>query len=173
MDSDMEVNSKTFSALISALNNKPSIGLVAPKLVYGSGALQKSTDVFPTITHKIYRYFFLKKIENEENLKKQADLPQHIDYAISAFWLFKKELLESIGLLDEKFFYAPEDVDFCLRIWQQGYKILYVPQTYAIHYAQEISRGLKFNKAMREHIKGLIYLFFKHRYLFRRPKFNP
>jgi hypothetical protein len=41
-----------------------------------------------------------------------------------------------------------------------------------VHHAQEISRGLNLICAKFSHIKGLMYYFRKHRYLFRRPQFR-
>lgn len=172
MDSDVVLNDKTIGELTKFIESGQQVGLVAPRLVYGNGSLQKSTDQFPTLWRKSYRYLFLKRIEREENKASIGETQVEIDYAISAFWLIRKEVIERVGLLDENFFYAPEDVDYCLRIWKHGYKIYYVPQVYAIHYAQEISRGLKINKATIEHIKGLIYYFCKHRYFLRRPTFR-
>ncbi len=172
MDSDIEVNSQTFLLLMDALAKDNDAGLAAPKLVYGSGALQKSTDQFPTLLRKAYRYFFLKKIESREDNAKKHEVTAEVDYAISAFWLFRRQLIADIGYLDEKFFYAPEDVDFCLRVWKNGQHVIYVPESYAIHYAQEISRGLVFNKAQAEHLRGLLYYFTKHRYLMRKPRFT-
>ncbi len=172
MDSDMETNPDTFSVLITTMLENKKAGLVAPKLIYGSGSLQKSTDQFPTLMHKAYRYFFLKQIESREDEASKHLSTTDVDYAISAFWLFRRELLSRIGYLDEKFFYAPEDVDFCLRVWKGGQKVLFVPESQAIHYAQELSRGLVFNKAFAEHLRGMLYFFRKHRYWLKKPVFS-
>lgn len=175
LDSDMEVSSDVIPTLIQTLEDNKHAGLVVPKLLYPSGQLQKSTDAFPTIFNKIYRYFFLKLIESNEHKKSMATQQLNeafeVDYAISAMWLFRRELIDKIGLLDEKIFYAPEDVDYCLRIWKAGYKIMYVPSISCIHHCQEISRGFKFNQATISHIKGLFYYFIKHRYFFISPKY--
>ena len=172
LDSDVQLNDETLGELVATIEGDDQVGLVAPKLVYGNGLLQKSSDQFPTVWRKLYRYLFLKSIEQNEREVPVEVAPIEIDYAISAFWLIRKEVIENVGLLDENIFYAPEDVDYCLRIWQHGYKILYVPKVYAIHHAQEISRGFRINKATIEHIKGLIYYFGKHRYFFRKPTFR-
>ncbi len=169
LDSDVIVPQGIMQYLLDALNELPDIGMVVPKLIYANGHFQKSTDDFPTILTKFRRYFLLKKIEQDEG-KLSSSVNQCVDYAISAFWLLKKEVIGKVGLLDEKIFYAPEDVDYCLRIWKAGYKIIYVSSCVAVHDAQEISRGLRFNKAFWEHLKGLCYLFWKHRYLFTKPK---
>lgn len=172
LDSDVELHTNTVETLRDVLVSLPDAGMVVPKLVYGSGRLQKSTDVFPTLARKIERLLFLKKMENQEDQQGVTDKIVEVDYAISAFWVFPRTMINKVGLLDERIFYAPEDVDYCIRIWKAGYRILYVPDAIATHYAQEISRGFKINKAKIEHIKGLVYYFWKHRYLFRRPEFK-
>ncbi len=170
LDSDVELQNNIFTKLLAHLKSAPDTGLIAPKLIYPSGKLQKSTDSFPTITRKIVRFFFLKWIEKKAEYSAPTGLLE-VDYAISAFWLFPRRILETVGLLDENIFYAPEDVDYCLRIQKCGMKIIYDPTVSAVHHAQEISRGLRVNKATIEHVKGLVYCFKKHNYLFFKPKF--
>ena len=173
MDSDVELSAGLFEPLMSTLTDATDIGLVVPKIHYPSGNWQKSFDQFPTLVHKLKRFFNLKKMEAREEKLQQGKLGvRPVDYAISAFWLFKRELLENVGYLDEKIFYSPEDVDYCLRIWRAGYKILYVPQVNIVHHTQEISRGFSLNKAKLSHIKGLFYLFYKHGYFLRPPQFG-
>ena len=170
MDSDAYMNAESMDGLSQFLKNDPNCGLVVPKLIYPDGRVQLSVDLFPTIFNKIKRLFFLKKMEkNYQPLDTQI-----VDYAISAFWMFPKDILVKVGLLDEKIFYSPEDVDFCIRIWKAGFNIAYVPHVFIVHDAQEISRPKDFkiiNRFSLSHAKGLLYLFIKHRYLFS-PKFQ-
>lgn len=175
MDADVEVQDGVLDHLIPMLQRDQQLGLVVPRILYPSGAWQKSFDRFPTMLDKINRFLRLRKIEQDEAKRFSnitSMLPFTIDYAISAFWLMRRSLLEEIGGLDEKIFYAPEDVDFCLRVWQAGYRIVYAPAVFVVHYTQEISRGFKLNRAKFSHMKGLAYYFAKHGYLFRRPHFR-
>ena len=89
-----------------------------------------------------------------------------VDCAISAFWMMPAHVQEEVGLLDEKIFYSPEDIDYCIRVWKAGYRIDYLPGVSMVHDAQEISRakGFTINAFTLSHAKGLIYLFFKHKY---------
>jgi len=166
MDSDAYVTPEVIHGLGDYLDNHPECGLVVPKLIYPDGRFQISTDVFPTLRHKIIRFFFLKKMEEKDNQEQLAETS--VDYAISAFWMLPKEVINQVGYLDEKIFYSPEDVDYCIRVWLAGKKISYLSQYSMIHDAQEISRakGLKINKFTLSHLKGLIYLFVKHKYFF-------
>jgi len=170
MDSDIEIcQQRTIRRLLDTFYDK-KIGLVAPKLLYSNGSLQKSTDAFPTLLTKIFRYLFLRRIEKKGQILNQSSGLTEVDYAISALWVLKREVLKKVGLLDENIFYAPEDVDYCLRIWLAGYKIIYNSEVTAIHHAQEISRGFKIDQATINHIKGLVYYFKKHKYVLNRPR---
>jgi len=170
LDSDVQVPVGIFEKLINRINTAPNIGMVVPKIFYPSGKWQKSIDQFPTLLHKLNRFFSLRHIEEQESIKESDNKVERcVDYAISAFWLLKKEVLEKVGLLDEKYFYAPEDVDYCLRLWRAGFQIYYDPSASIVHHTQEISRGFKLSKAKLEHIKGLFYYFVKHRYFLKAP----
>lgn len=170
LDSDIEIKTGTLAHLIQCMDENRITGIVAPKLVYPNGKIQKSTDQFPTLFRKLERYFMLKKIEAREQDGPEPGANQLVDYAISAFWLFPASLLDSVTGLDERFFYAPEDVDFCYRVWQSGHQVMFCPGGSAIHHTQELSRGFRVNWAMIQHLKGLAAYFMKHGYIFRRPR---
>jgi GT2 family glycosyltransferase len=155
MDSDVEVPAGCLVALL-------------PRLVHRDGRPQLSADMFPTITRKLARFFGLRRIEAA--LPGDEGGPRRVDYAISAFWLMRREVLERVGLLDERIFYSPEDVDYCLRVWAAGYEVVLDDAATAIHDAREVSRGLRNPRFLFSHALGLAYLFAKHRYAFGRTR---
>lgn len=164
LDSDAYMNAAALQAMLDYRHAHPKAGLIAPKLIYPDGRFQLSVDVFPTVARKLQRFISLRELEKRE--PPAAAGP--VDYAISACWLLSKNAIEATGLLDERIFYSPEDVDYCIRIWKAGYQVHYFPEVSVVHDAQEISRpkGLGINKFTIRHAKGLLYLFLKHRYGF-------
>jgi GT2 family glycosyltransferase len=174
MDSDVELATGVVDVLLQMLRTDPGLGIVVPRIHYPSGRWQKSFDRFPTLIDKAHRFVRLRQIERQQALDLQdTTRPFEIDYAISAFWLMRRSLLQTVGLLDEHIFYAPEDADYCLRAWKAGLRVMYVPSVTIVHHAQEISRGLKISRAKLSHMKGLMYYFFKHRYWLQRPRLRP
>lgn len=166
VDSDVFVPPGTVDRLIADLEQHDDAGLVVPQLRFPDGRLQLSVDRFPTVFHKIKRLFALRDMERHlQESGPQAQSIHAVDYAIAAFWLLRRQVLDEVGLLDERIFYAPEDVDYCIRVWKAGYSVLMDPAVHAVHDAQEISRGFPFRRASLSHIKGLLYLFRKHRYI--------
>ena len=57
-----------------------------------------------------------------------------------SFMMIKREMVEKVGLLDERFFMYCEDIDYCHRINQAGGKIYYVPTSQIIHYKGESTK---------------------------------
>lgn len=166
IDSDVVVPKGALDRLISHLETHPKAGLVAPRLVFPDGRPQLSVDRFPTLGHKLKRALFLRSIEQDIGLQSQSAEPRSVDYAISAFWLLPRRTLDTVGLLDERFFYAPEDVDYCLSIWLTGDSVDYYPAIAAVHDATELSRGLRLNHFTLQHLVGLSKFFLKRRYGF-------
>lgn len=177
LDSDTEVNQNAINHMIILLNKNEKNGIIGPMMRSLDGTIQPSGRNIPTLTIKILKilpFRFIKEIgENLEKIDiKYDDNILKVGYLMSACWLMKVELLEKIGLLDEKIFYAPEDVEFCLRAWINGYNVLYDKNIEIIHEWQRISRKKLISKHNWEHIKGLIYLFFKYKYIFSTKKFK-
>lgn len=162
LDSDAYMNAPALRAMLDYQRQHPRAGMVAPRLIYPSGKFQLSVDTFPTLARKAQRYFALRQLEARE--PPSAAGP--VDYAISACWLLSSAAIKATGLLDERIFYSPEDVDYCIRLWRAGYQVHYFPEVSVVHDAQEISRpkGIGINKFTVRHAKGLLYLFAKHRY---------
>jgi GT2 family glycosyltransferase len=166
LDSDAYITADAIRILIEYLDSHPATGMAVPRLFYGSGRFQLSTDRFPTLLHKFKRFLFLRKMEQGPSATAVATSPLDVDYAISACWLIRRDALEATGLLDEKIFYSPEDVDYCLRVWLAGFRVTYVPAAEVVHDAQELSRGFRLSRFHFSHLWGVLYLQRKHRYYF-------
>jgi len=171
LDSDVEIEKETVKELLKALKEDLKTGIIAPKLLYNSGQLQFSFKRFPTLKTKIFKVlgssfaFFQRLAEKDELYGEKSDI-FYPDYCISACWLVRKEVFEKVGLFDENIFYSPEDVDYCLRVWLSGYRVVYYPFVKALHHTQRVSYRDK--KIALRFIGGLFYYFKKHRYLFCR-----
>ena len=177
LDSDTIINQNAIEHMIILLNKSKKNGIVGPMMKSLDGTIQPSGRNIPTLTVKILKvlpFSFIKKIgEDLEKIDIKYDNNiLKVGYLMSACWLIQVEVIEKIGLLDEKIFYAPEDVEFCLRAWINGYNVLYDKNIEIIHEWQRISRKKLISKHNWEHIKGLIYLFFKYKYMFSTKKFE-
>ena len=148
LDSDTVVSPGTVSTLLGVMNSDPSVGIVAPRLVYPNGTVQTSCKRLPTAAIKLMKFSrlpFLRQCAEKQELyspslyRAQFGAPAEVDYCIAATWLVRRQALENVGLFDEKISYAPEDVDYCLRMWLAGWKVVYSPMTTVVHHARRQS----------------------------------
>lgn len=75
--------------------------------------------------------------------------------------MVRKETIDKVGLLDENIFMYGEELEWCLRFKQNGFKISYTPVTRIIHLERQSSSGLPRNAVLGE-FKGLKYIYGKH-----------
>lgn len=174
-DSDTEFLEGSFQTAMSFLKSNNQAGIIAPCLVYEDGNIQPSVKFFPTFLDKIAK---LKKIflgvPSVGDLYPRFPWEKNhlVDTAISAFWMFEKDLLKSVGYLDEKIFYSPEDIDYSIRVWQAGKQIVFYPTLKIRHKTQQITHVKPFSKIAFTHLLGLLYYYKKHRYFFSRKRLH-
>jgi len=176
LDSDTEVKTGTVKILIDTINKGDKVGIVAPRLFYPDGSMQASCKRFPTIKTKIYKYmpfYVTRNIAEKDELydkiyEKENKQIAEVDYCISAAWMVNRDAIDDIGFFDENIFYSPEDVDYCLRMWLKGWKIICNPLASVVHRTQR--KSYKDFKIAWQHLKGLFYYFRKYNYWFNRKK---
>lgn len=176
LDSDTIVNEAAFLQMITTLRQDTRNGIVGPVLQSLDGSIQQSGRNLPTLTVKLLKGMPLRFLqERGERLEKIAISPDRatkVGYLMSACWLIPMGVVRDLGYLDEEIFYAPEDVEYCLRAWSKGYRALLEPKAAIVHAWQRLSKRRLFSRHNYEHIKGLCYLFRKYGYCFSRKKFE-
>lgn len=174
LDSDTELENGSLTDIINRLFSSKRVGILAPRLVLPDGTVQNSVKRFPTMINKLLkipRIVFGIKTKNADFYDGFPFVEEcEIDSAISACWFFRKDLLDMVGYLDENIFYAPEDVDYSLRVWQAGCSLLYFPSFTVLHHTQQITHKKPFSRTSLSHFRGLLYYYWKHGGWFTKPE---
>lgn len=174
LDSDTELSGTSMLPLLELLDSQNDAGIVAPRLVLLDGTIQNSVKRFPTMLHKLKKVsglLFGLKLRNDDFYENfPFEDVCEVDTAISACWFFRKELIEKIGCLDENIFYSPEDLDYSIRCWNAGFRILYYPSFTVLHHTQQITHKKPFSRVSLLHFQGLLYYYRKHGGWLRRKK---
>lgn len=181
LDIDTCVHQGAIRTLVKYMEEHPEVGLCGPRLCFEDGSLQNSFRKFPLVQTKALRRINTKWAKNllldeyygidGSNVSNASGFltgPIDVDYVIGACQIIRRKIFDDVGLLDERIFYGPEDVDFCLRLWKKGWQVHYLPDAVVTHFEQRITKKRFFSSITLKHIYGLIYYFFKHRYLFSR-----
>jgi len=162
LDNDTIVSADAIQTLATYINDNPNVGIAAPALASADGHVQDSAKPYPGILLKLRHALGIKRLTSAETMNMTTP---HPCYVIGACQVFRKSLVDEIGLLDEKIFYGPEDADFCLRASASGRTIDYLPHISIIHHWQRATRRNPVSKLAFIHLKALIYFYIKHRRL--------
>ncbi|MBC8043831.1 MAG: glycosyltransferase family 2 protein [Rhizobacter sp.] len=175
LDVDTEITKAALDKMVAFMNRHSTIGILGAKLFFGDGSVQDSCKRYPTVlTPFLRRLDFIPAVKHLPAYRYQTmadwnhDSTIEVDYLIGACQMIRRTVFSEIGYLDDKIFYGPEDIDFCLRARQADWKIVYYHEAEILHYHQRITRKL-FSAITFKHISGLIYFFRKHHYLFSPP----
>jgi N-acetylglucosaminyl-diphospho-decaprenol L-rhamnosyltransferase len=173
LDVDTVVTQDALVNLVHYMDANPQVGLAGPRLQDAQGNLQRTCRRLPTVWSKILRRLPTRWAQNalaDEMLATYDHrTPRDVDYVIGACQIIRRRAYGMVGALDAQFFYGPEDVDYCLRMWQRHWRVAYVPQAVVIHREQRLTQQRAFSKLALLHAWGLARYFWKHKYLFTRP----
>jgi N-acetylglucosaminyl-diphospho-decaprenol L-rhamnosyltransferase len=135
-------------ALLDKLYARSRIGIVGPKLLRPDGTMHlASRRSFPTPPVAFYRFSGLGKLFPRSRRFGRynmtfvdPDVPLEVDAVCGACILLRREVVEQIGLLDERFFMYAEDLDWCLRAKEAGWSVRYEPSIVVEHQHGAASR---------------------------------
>lgn len=141
LNSDTKVKKGAIGKLVKFAKKTPDAGVVAARLLNADGSLQGSCFHFPTIKNAILEYWFDKRGLFDKYAPK-GKKPVEVEASVGAAFLITPEALKKVGLLDERYFFYMEDIDYCRRVWRAGLKVYYLPEAEVIHYHGASGRHL-------------------------------
>jgi GT2 family glycosyltransferase len=133
---DIRLRGDPFPALVAALDADRT-GVVAPRVVSPSGAVEDNARRFPTLGSLLRKAITGR---SEDTYPAAADVPFAADWVAGMFMLFDRGAFAHVGGFDERFFLYYEDVDICARLRQAGYEVRVEPRATVIHDARRQSR---------------------------------
>ena len=176
LNPDCLVTENTVEILRASLKNSSTVGMVGGLLLNPDGSEQVGARrAIPTPWRTLVRVFNLSglakrypRLFSDFNLHQQPlpDQPIEVEAISGACMLVRREALEDVGELDEGYFLHCEDLDWCMRFRQKGWKILFVPDARVTHYLGTCGRSRPVFVEWNKH-KGMMRFyrkFFRHQY---------
>jgi len=141
LNPDTEIHAGALDAALARLWSEPRIGMVGIKLVTESGELDHACKrSFPTPLSALAHFTGVGRSAGAAGALSQyratelgEDEPGEVDAVNGAFMLCRTEALREVGLLDEGYWLYMEDLDWCRRFWDAGWKVFYEPAGTALH----------------------------------------
>ena len=163
LNPDTIVQENTFSVILDFFRQHSDCGMIGCKILNPDGSLQLACRrSFPTPWVAFTKIVGLSRLLPRSKLFGKYNLTYlnpnetyEVEAISGSFMFFRREVMEQIGYLDESFFMYGEDLDWCFRVREAGWKIYYLPDTQIIHFKGESSKKsdtdliLQFYRAMK------------------------
>jgi N-acetylglucosaminyl-diphospho-decaprenol L-rhamnosyltransferase len=133
LNEDAELQPGAVEALIEALDNDPRAASAAAQLLSPSGKPQPCAWRLPGVDTALIGALFLHKWLT---VQSRGDRTREVGWTQSSAMMVRRAAAEQVGWLDPDFFVYSDETDFCKRLHDAGWRILFVPAAHAIHHDQ-------------------------------------
>jgi GT2 family glycosyltransferase len=141
LNSDTEARPGWLACLQYAASQEDDVAVVGARLLYPDGRIQFAGTVRNLGAPEWFDHRYRFKTEHWG----PAGIPGPVLAVTGACMYITREAIERVGLLDERYPMAYEDVDWCLRAWQSGFRVLYFPAASLYHH-ESVTRGTDVGK---------------------------
>jgi GT2 family glycosyltransferase len=147
-------------ALLGFAEEHPRVAVVAPRLLNPDGSLQRSVRGFPTLWRLATEYFFLRKLAPRSRAFNafyagdfDHDEIRKVEWIMGACLFVRRDAIDAVGLPDSAFFLFSEETDWCYRLHQAGWSVIFYPGAEVVHVSGASHGGRLFRENVRSHLR--------------------
>jgi GT2 family glycosyltransferase len=140
LNADVELTAGAAERLEAELAAHPRAAAVGPRLAYEDGSVQHSAYRFPTLGLSAWLNSGLWRLRSPRwragQLLETSPQPQtatRVDWVIGAALAMRRDAVDEIGGLEERFFMYAEDLEWCHRAARAGWEVRYAPEATVVH----------------------------------------
>lgn len=167
LNPDTEVDRFTLPTLLAYLRGQPDVGILGAHTLNTDGSHQSTRRRFPTLATGFFESSWLSALAPASVLDRyfmrdtDDDAILEVDWAQGSALMMRREVFQDIGGLDEGFVMYSEELDFCKRAKEAGWKIMYHGGAKLTHHGGKSSEQVAAFKQIHFHSSKLRY-FRKH-----------
>ncbi|MEW6685538.1 MAG: glycosyltransferase family 2 protein [Candidatus Edwardsbacteria bacterium] len=127
--------------MINFLESHPTVGILGPQLLNSDGTIQSSCREFPSYQNLIWEILGLARLFPKHKIFGRWKMSyfshnelREVDQPMGSALMVRKDVVEQIGVMDERFSMFFNEVDWCYRMKEMGWKIYFLPQAKIIHH---------------------------------------
>jgi GT2 family glycosyltransferase len=164
LNSDTLLIDDCLTPMVSFLTSRMNAGLCGVQLIFQDNKLQNSIDIIPNIFTQILNKSILKIVFPKAYPSKRSGFkePVEVPSIIGACMMIKRDVIDSIGMLDEGFFFYLEETDFCKRAKDHGFGVWHLPQIRVIHHQGKTAKKFDLRRKI-EFQRSMFRFFIKHK----------
>lgn len=166
LNSDTIVLDESIANTVRFADAHPQAGVIGCQVLNPDGTVQPTCFMFPSIlnmllssTH-LYKLLPKSRFFGREHMTwwDRSDMRQ-VDVVTGCFMLVRREAIEKVGMMDERFFIYGEETDWCYRFKKNGWLAVFTPTTEIIHYSGASTKQRRTEMLLQ--LWGSTLLFFK------------
>ena len=171
LNTDAFLYPQAVTGMMAFLDSRNDVGIVSPNLVNNDGSDQGMERRFPSGWAILFgRKSLLTKIFPNNRFSRRylsarvgaSDEPFEVDWVAAACMMFKREVIDTAGMLDEDFWMYWEDAELCHRAKKRGWRVYSLPSMQVTHY-EGASSAAKNKKLLIEFHRSVL-LYYKKQY---------
>ena len=159
LNSDVYVSEESLYKALAYFRVNLNCDVLGARLNYANGKLQPSAGNLPNPLNIIFWILGLRGFHPKN--KAYFSKAHPVGWIMGAFFMLKRKVFESTGGFDENLFMYMEEVEWCKRILDIGFKIWYVPQIEVVH-LHGASTNFDLTPGFLNELKGIKYYLKKH-----------
>ncbi len=164
LNNDTLVFPDTLEHMVHFMDAHPRVGIAGWKLLNPDGSWQPSSSRFPTPCNLVFGKLrtLLRCASTPGDPASPA--PQSVDVVTGACMIVRREAIAKVGPMDGNIFLYLEDDDWCYRMKQGGWQVMFVPSAQTIHFLGGSLRTVKTSvfRKKYEYCRNQIYFYHKH-----------
>ena len=160
LNADAWVMDGAVERLVTFANPRPDAAIIGPQLLNPDGSLQRSVRGFPTVWRLATEYLLLRRLTFGFRPFAAASgggvdhaTTYEADWVVGAALLVRGEAVREVGLPDEGFFLFSEELDWCYRCRQAGWKVVYYPGAQVTHIGEASHGGRMVRELARSNLR--------------------
>ena len=138
LDDDTIVAPGTLSKMVRFMDANPDVGMAGCKTLNRDGTLQKTYGLLPTLQTELSNAFMGAGFW-PDRLYQNTSVVKDVEWLNGSFMFARSSALEQAGLLDERYYTYVCESDWCYRITQAGWRVVFVPDATIVHIGGEHS----------------------------------
>ena len=154
--------------MVDYLDRDSDVGMLGPKILNPDGTLQYSARRLPNMVAAVFRHTIFGRLFPHNKFVREYlmtdwahDQVTDIDWLSGAALMIRRETIDRIGLIDERFFMYCEDVDWCRRAHSAGWRVVYFPMASVSHRIGAASDQNPVSM-IRQHHRSMLRYFLKY-----------
>jgi GT2 family glycosyltransferase len=160
LNEDSELQEGAARALLDALEGDPAAAVAGAQLLTSDGEATACAWRLPDTGWALAAAVFAHR---SYAVQSTGDSVRPVGWVQSSAMLVRRDAAEGVGWLDPGFFVYSDETDFCRRLHDSGWRILFVPQARAVHHDQLSTDPAAMERRIVEFHRGRDLYFRKHR----------